>query len=203
MLLSHAFGLIAHPDDEWKDIKREHSNPTHLYAAYVSILALIAPVTAYISTTQFGWVAGGSGPIKLTAESAFYLSALTYLAMLVGVLALGYMIDWMSRTYGSKHDEYAANGIALVAYSCTPLFLAGFALLYPDPLFNMVIFLGAAAFSAYLLHDGLPIVLNIPEDRAFFFEGAIFTVALVYLVITRIGTVIIWSLGIGPVFVDG
>lgn len=203
MLLSHAFGLFTHPDQEWKDIRKEHSMPTRLFVAYICILAAIGPLCAYIATTEFGWQAGSGGLIKLTSSSAAMLSGLTYLAMLLGVFVLGFIIDWMSRTYGAKPDEQAASGIALVAYSCTPLFLAGFAVLYPEPWINMVVFLAAAACSGFLLHKGLPIVLRIPEERAFLFEGAILTGALVYLVSTRVGTVIIWSMGVNPVFIDG
>ena len=202
MLLSHAFGLFTHPDDEWKSIRREHANPSRLYAAYVCLLALIGPVCAFISTTQFGWRVGADGQlVKLTTASALQLSVLTYIAMLIGVFAIGYLIDWMARTYGAKPDYHAANGIALMAYACTPLFFAGFALLYPVPWFNMGVFLGAAAYAGYLLYHGLPIVLRISPERAFLFEGSILTVALCYLVTTRIGTVIIWSLGFGPEFV--
>lgn len=52
MLLAHAFGLFTHPDREWRTIAKEHASPTRLYVAYVSILALIGAVCAYISTTQ-------------------------------------------------------------------------------------------------------------------------------------------------------
>lgn len=203
MLLSHAFGLFTHPEQEWKEIRREKVMPTRMYVAYVCILAAIGPLCAYFATTQIGWQAGNGGLIKLTSSSAMMLSLLTYAAMLIGVFILGYIIDWMSKTYGATPAEHAAKGIALVAYSCTPLFLAGFAVLYPEPWVNMVIFVAAAACSGYLLHKGLPIVMRIPEERAFLFEGAILTGALVYLVSTRVGTVIIWSLGVNPVFIDG
>lgn len=203
MLLQHAFGLFTHPHEEWQSIKREHAGPLRLYVAYISVLGLIAPVCAFISTTQFGWQVGEGQLIKLTTTSALQLSVLTYIAMLVGVFAIGYMIDWMAKTYGAKRDHHAANGVALMAYACTPLFIAGFALLYPVPWFNMIIFLAAAAYAGYLLYDGLPIVLNISEEKAFLFEGSILAVALVYLVLTRIGTVIIWNLGFNPVFISG
>jgi hypothetical protein len=203
MLLSHAFGIVAHPTREWQEIRKEHAMPTRLFVAYICLLAAIAPICAYISTTEVGWRVADGALIKLTSESALMLSGLTYLAMLVGVFVLGYIIDWMSKTYGAERDEFAANGIALMAYACTPLFLAGFAVLYPVPWVNMAVFVFAAACSGYLLHKGLPIVMRIPEERAFLFEGAILTGALVYLVSTRVGTVIIWSLGVGPVFVDG
>lgn len=202
MLLSHLSGMFTHPDSEWDEIKKEHAGPAKLFT-YIGLLALIGPICAYISTTQFGWQVGDGQLIKLSTSSAMVLSGLTFVTMVVGVYFIGYMIDWMSQTYGSKHDDFAANGIALTAYSCTPLFLAGFATLYPSPWVNLVVYLGAAAYAAYLMYDGLPHVLGIPEDRSFFFVGAILTLALVYLVATRIGTVIIWSIGFGPEFVSG
>ena len=203
MLLRHVPGMFTHPDTEWELIKEEHSSPGRIYVAYIGLLALIGPICAFISTTQFGWRVGDGDLTKLTLMSSLQLNVLTYLAILVGVFGLGWMIDWMAKTYGSGHDDYAANGIALAAYSCTPLFLAGFAALYPVPWFNMLAYLVAAAYAGYLIYDGLPHVLGIDQDQAFFFSGAILTVALVYLVSTRVGTVIIWNLGFSPAFVSG
>lgn len=203
MLLSHAFGMFTHPDEEWESIRKEHVSPGRLYVAYIALLALISPVCAYISTTQFGWQVGDGQVTKLTAESALQLNVITYLAMLVGVFGLGWAIDWMAKTYGGEHDDYAANGIALAAYSCTPLFLAGFVLLYPEPIVNMIVFLGAAAYAGYLVYDGLPIVMRISKERAILFSGAILTAALVYLVATRVGTVVLWSIGFAPEFISG
>ncbi|WP_156490242.1 YIP1 family protein, partial [Oleiphilus sp. HI0086] len=93
--------------------------------------------------------------------------------------------------------------IALAAYSCTPLFLAGIALLNPEPIFNMAVYLIAAVYAGFLIYDGLPIVMGISKERALLFSGAILTVALVYLVATRVGTVVIWSIGFAPQFVSG
>lgn len=204
MLLNHAFGLFTHPDKEWDDIRREHSRPARVYVTYVLLLAAIAPICAYISTAHFGWTLGNEERlIRLTQASAAQLSVLTYLAMLVGVFALGYAINWMAKTYGAHEEPDAANGIALAAYSCTPLFLAGFALLYPNPWFNAIVFLAAACYGAWLMYDGLPIVMGIEKERAVMYVGALLTVALVILVSTRVGSVIIWNLGFGPVFING
>jgi hypothetical protein len=203
MLLSHAFGLFSHPDKEWATIRKEHETPTRLYVTYVVILAAIAPICAYISTAHFGWAVGADRLIKLTEISAIQLSVLTYLAMLVGVFALGYAINWMARTYGAREEHVPSNGIALAAYSCTPLFLAGFALLYPQPWFNAIVFLAAACYGAWLMFDGLPIVMGIEKDRAVMYGGALLTVALVILVSTRVGSVLLWNMGLGPVFVSG
>ena len=203
MLLSHAFGLFTHPDEEWLSIRKEHKTPRRLYVAYVLVLASIGPICAYISTAFFGWNIGSDRLIKLTEISAMQLSVLTYLAMLAGVFALGYAINWMAKTYGAKEEHVPSNGIALAAYSCTPLFLAGFALLYPVPWFNAVIFVIAACYGAWLMFDGLPIVMGIAKGQAVMYAGALLTVALVILVATRVGSVIIWNFGVGPVFISG
>ena len=201
MLLQHAFGLFTHPADEWVSIRKEHETPVRLYVAYVLILAAIGPICAYISTAHFGWTVGSERLIKLTEISALQLSVLTYLAMLVGVFAPGYAINWMARTYGANEEHVPSNGVALAAYSCTPLFLAGFALLYPVPWFNAAVFLAAACYGAWLMYDGLPIVMGIEKEQAVLYGGALLTVALVILVATRVGSVILWNYGIGPVFV--
>ncbi|MBL3555917.1 MULTISPECIES: Yip1 family protein [Marinobacter] len=203
MLLNHAFGLFTHPDSEWAEIRKEHAPPRRLYVAYVLVLAAIAPICAYISTAHFGWTVGSDRVIKLTEISALQMSVLTYLAILVGVFALGYAINWMAKTYGAKEELMPSNGIALAAYSCTPLFLAGFALLYPVPWFNALVFLLAAGYGAWLMYEGLPIVMGIPKDQAVMYVGALLTVALVILVSTRVGSVILWNYGFGPVFIHG
>jgi len=51
------------------------------------------------------------------------------------------------------------------------------------------------------MYDGLPIVMGIDQDRAVFYGGALLTVALVILVATRVGSVIIWNFIASPVFV--
>ncbi|MDX1634792.1 MAG: Yip1 family protein [Marinobacter sp.] len=202
MLLNHAFGLFTHPDEEWAAIRKEHVTPRRVYVAYVLVLAAIGPVCAYISTAYFGWSVGNERIIKLTEISALQLSVLTYLAILVGVFALGYAINWMAKTYGAREERNRSHAIALAAYSCTPLFLAGFALLYPVPWFNALVFLAAAVYGAYLMYDGLPIVMGIPKEQAIMYAGALLTVALVILVATRVGSVLLWNMGFGPEFIE-
>lgn len=200
MILSHITGMFTHPHQEWDSIQKEHTHPAKL-SIYICLLALIGPICAYISTTQYGWRVGDGQLVFLSQSSALVLSVLTYISMVVGVYVIGIMIDWMSKNYGSGHDELAANGIALMAYSCTPLFLVGLVSLYPSPWINVLAYLGAAGYAAYLMYDGLPRVLKIHEDQAFFFIGAIMTLALVYMVSTLIGTVIIWGIGFAPEFI--
>jgi hypothetical protein len=63
---------------------------------------------------------------------------------------------------------------------------------------NAVVFAIASAYAVYLIYEGLPIVMNIPKERAFMYATSVITVALVLLVTLRVGTVIVWSAGFGP-----
>lgn len=108
-----------------------------------------------------------------------------------------------AKTYGAQVEYGRSNALALASYSCTPLFLAGFALLYPVPWFNAMVFLAATAYGAYLMYNGLPIVMRIPKDQAIMYAGALITVALVILVATRVGSVLLWNFGLAPQFIQG
>ena len=113
MILSHIPGMFTHPHQEWEAIEKEHSGPIKL-SLYICLLALIAPICAYISTTQYGWQIGNGQVTFLTQPSALTLSILTYISIVLGVYVMGIMIDWMSKNYGSGHDDFASNGFASV-----------------------------------------------------------------------------------------
>jgi hypothetical protein len=203
MLLNHAFGLFKNPESEWSEIRKEKAPPRRLYVAYVLVLGLIGPVCAYISTAHIGWTVGSDRVIRFTEISALQLSVLSYLAILVGVFALGYGVNWMARTYGAKQEQVPSRGVALVSYSCTPLFLAGFALLYPNLWFNVIVHMAAAGYGAWLMYNGLPVVMGIRKAQAVMYAGALLTLALVILVSTLAGSVILWTYGFGPVYASG
>ncbi len=70
-MLTHVWGLIAHPNREWKQIKQERETLTHLYEHHVLLLAAIPVVCSYIGTTQVGWSLGGGTTIQLSYLDAW------------------------------------------------------------------------------------------------------------------------------------
>jgi hypothetical protein len=111
---------------------------------------------------------------------------------------MGAMIHWMSKTYGA--EKPLAQCIALAAYTATPMFLVGLMMLYPALWLNLLMGLPALAYSVYLLYTGVPIMMEIPEERGFLFSSAVLAVGLVMLVGILAASVILWSFGIGPVY---
>lgn len=197
MILSHVWGLLFHPEAEWKKIRKENCTIGKCFCSHVFLLAAIPPVAGYIGTTQVGWRVAAREVHKLTPDSAFWIAILSYLTMLVAVFTIGKLIHWMGRTYGAKRT--LPQCIALAAYAATPLFLSGVMLLYPMLWLNFLIGLPVLGYSVYLLYSGVPIMMGVTKERGFLFSSAVLAVGLVTLVAVLTATVILWDIGVGPV----
>ncbi|MEX0605413.1 MAG: Yip1 family protein [Marinobacter sp.] len=198
MSLSHTVGLLTHPDREWESIRNDSESIGKLYLGHVLLLALIPAVAGFYGTTQVGWQIGDGQVIRLTSSSALQLCMLFYAAMLAGIYIIGRFIDFFAATYEVKNDK--PRGVILAAYTATPVFLLGIIAAYPNIWVNMVVGLAAIAYSVYLLYEGLPILMKIPEDRGFMFASSVLTVGLVMFVGLLAISVVVWSMGVGPVY---
>lgn len=200
MSLGHTVGLLTHPDREWEAIRQESESLSRLYLRHILLLALIPAAAGFYGTTQVGWQIGDGQVVKLTTGSALQLCGLFYAAMLAGIYILGRFIDFFAATYDVQ--ETTPRGVTLAAYTATPVFLLGVIAVYPNVWVNMLVGLAAVAYSVYLLYEGLPILMKIPEDRGFMFASSVLTVGLVMFVALLAVSVVIWSMGVGPVYVN-
>lgn len=202
-VLEHTLGILLHPDSEWKAIRNERHSFFQVFASHVPLLALIPVVSSFIGVTMVGWELGGER-VRLSYGSALSLCLLTYFALLAGVYILGEFINWMSRVYGVRDDEERRHyeGTALAVYVTIPVFLMGIVHLYPNIYLNAAALVIAGVYSVYLIYEGIPILMNISKERAFLYASSVVTVALVMAVVVRVGSVVIWGMGIGPVYVD-
>jgi hypothetical protein len=203
-MLEHTLGILLHPDSEWKAIRNEKHSFKQVFLSHVPLLALIPTISFFIGVTQVGWTIGSGDPIKLSVLSALELCGLTYFALLLGVYVLGEFINWMAKTYGVKDsaEQRHYEGTALAVYITTPVFLVGIFGLYPDLWLNAAVTCIAGAYAVYLVYEGIPILMNIDKDRAFMYATSVVTVGLVMMVVVRVGSVILWNFGVGPVYVD-
>lgn len=200
-MIHHVWGLFTHPDQEWHQIRSEEEESiSHMYLTHTLILAAIPAVSAYIGTTQMGWVIGDRAPVMLTHESAIGMTIMSYIAMLAGVAIMGGFIHWMARTYDATPS--LARCIAFATYTATPLFIGGLAALYPHLWLGMVVGTAAVCYTVYLLYVGLPTFMNIPADEGFMFSSSVLAVGLVVLVAIMAFTVVLWGIGIGPEYTN-
>lgn len=200
MSILHTFGILTHPDREWQTIREEHESTPKLFLTHIILLALIPAAAAFYGTTQVGWRIGDGELIRLSQNSAAQLCVLFYVAMLSGIFIIGKFIDFFAATYGVDSEDH--NGVILAAYTATPLFLMGAIAIYPVLWMNVMAGVVAVCWSVYLLYEGLPILMKIPEERGFMFASSVLTVGLVMLVGLLAMSVIVWSIGIGPEYVS-
>ncbi len=199
MFARFIWGLFVAPSRQWEEI-RDARLGVGKAVFYVMLLAAIPVVSGYIGTTQFGWQVGHSDVVRLTTGSALLISALYYIVLIVATLSVGWMVHWMAETYGASQD--LTQCIVMAAFIPTPLFLIGVFQLWPILWLNLVVGLPALAYTVFLLYIGIPVMMNIPAERGFLFASAVLAVGLVGLVGLLAVTVILWGIGVTPVFTN-
>lgn len=203
-ILSHTLGILLHPASEWQAIRNDKSSFQQVFLSHVPFLALVPCIAAYFGVTQVGWTVGDGDPVRLSSNSALSFCVLAYFAFLAGVFIFGEFINWMSKTYGVRDSKERRHyeGTAMAVYVTTPLFLAGAFNAYPELWLVATAVVLAVAYSVYLVYEGTPILMNIDKERAFMYSSSIVTVGLILLVTVMIATVLVWGMGMGPVYID-
>lgn len=199
-MLNHAIGLLLQPSNQWRQVAQLPTSTLNTMVLYPCLMALIPCVAWYYGTTEIGWTIGDGDAIRLTADSALAIIILFYFAMVSTIAVIGYFIHWMSDTYGA--DSTFARGVVIAGFAATPLFLAGFTGFYPILWLDMLLGVTVACWATYLLYLGIPIMMDIPEERGFLFSSAIIAICLVMLICIMVGSVILWDFGAAPAFTD-
>ncbi len=198
MSLFHAFALLIRPQAEWAAIRDRRHGVAGPFLLHTALFALIPAVAGYVGTTRTGWQIGTGDVVRLTEESALRIAVLYYLAMLAATFCVAWMIHWMSRTYGASQP--LGQCYALATYTATPLFLVGAMQLQPILWLNLLVGLPVLGYTVFLFYAGVPVMMEIPEERGFLFSSAVMAFGLVALVAMLAISVLLWSSGFGPSF---
>jgi hypothetical protein len=198
MSAAHSIRLLTDPVDAWFEIARTEASPLGRGIQHALLYALIPALSWFFGSTQIGWNIGFEDRQRLTVESALFICFFFYFALIAGVLFLGYMVHWMSQTYGASSSF--GKGVLVVSYTATPFFIGGLLGLYPALAFDLAIGVAVACYCVYLLYLGIPVVMDVPAERGFLFASAVVAVGLVTLVGMMGATVILWEYGLEPVY---
>lgn len=199
MILNHIWGLYAHPKDEWQTIEKRHESLMYSLM-HILVVALIPAICGYYAAAHIGWTIGVGDPIKISQSSAQMMAIGMYVALVAGVFALAYLIQWMAKTFDSKPSF--VQSLELAAYTATPMLMVGITALYPVLWFVALAGLVAVSYSVYLLYSGVPIMMSIPEEKGFIYSSSVVTCGLVLLVAIMAFSVVIWGMGFGPEYVS-
>ena len=200
MSLFHAFGLLTRPRAEWVLIHDRRCGVARSFLLHTALFALIPAIAGYVGTTRTGWQIGTGDVVRLTEESALRIAVLSYLAMVAATCSVAWVIHWMSRTYGA--NQPLGQCYALATYTATPLFLVGAMQLQPILWLNLLVGLPVLGYTVFLFYTGVPVMMEIPEERGFLFSSAVMAFGLVALVALLAISVLLWSSGFGPSFTN-
>ena len=197
MFIQHIIGLFTDPVSEWERIRDEQKSKSR-GVGFIFLLAAIPAIAGYVGTTQVGWRIGVGDPVRITGDSAISIAIIFYVAMIVGVFSIGWVIHLMGKAY--ELEKPLPLCITLAAYTATPLFMIGLMIVYPVLWLNMLLGLPALAYTVYLLYSGLPVMMEIPAERGFLYSSAVLAVGLIALVSLLTMTALLWGMGLQPVF---
>jgi len=200
-MIQHTFGLLVRPSAQWRTVADLPESSFKTLVLYPCFLAILPAVAWFYGTSQVGWTVGEHGEtIKLTTQSARQICILFYLTMVACVAIIGFFIHWMSDTYGAESS--LTRGIVIAGLTATPLFIAGLVGFYPLLWLDLLVGVAAVSWSVYLMYLGIPIIMDIPEERGFLFSSAVLAIAMVILICLMVGSVILWDFGAAPAFTD-
>jgi len=198
MILNHIWGLYAHPKDEWQTIEKRHESLMYSLM-HILVVSLIPAICSYYAAAHIGWTIGVGDPIKISQSSAQVMAFAMYVALVSGVFALAYLIQWMAKTFDSKPSFI--QSLELAAYTATPMLMVGITTLFPVLWFVALAGLAAVSYSIYLLYSGVPIMMNIPEEKGFIYSSSVVTCGLVLLVTIMALSAMMWTMGFVPEYV--
>jgi len=166
---------------------------------HILTIALIPAICSYFATAHIGWTIGAGDVIRLPESSAMMMSIAMYGALVIGVFTLAFLIQWMAKTFDSTPDY--TQSLELAAYTATPLLMVGVTALFPVLWFVAMAGLVAVTYSVYLLYSGVPIMMNIPEEKGFIYSSSVVTCGLVMLVGLMAVSAIMLAMGFGSEYI--
>ncbi|MGE8502178.1 MAG: Yip1 family protein [Pseudomonas sp.] len=188
--------VLTRPDQAWTAIRQDEERNSASYLPYLLLWSLLPAVCLFIGTHWVGWSLVDEERIRLEAISALQLSVLLYLATLIGVIIMGSLLRYMSRTFEARPTFNQCIGF--IAYTCTPFFLAGIAALYPTRWLAIGVLLLACAHAAYLMYVGLPRFMRIDNQQGFLYASSMLGVGLLVIVTILVNMILFWTYTLEP-----
>jgi hypothetical protein len=168
--------ILKQPKIEWPVIESEPTDTATLYRSYIAPLAAIPAICGFIGMVVIGMSLPFVGRYRYGIAEALRVEIFQYVAQLIGCYVAAFVVAKLGPTFASRNDQVQA--LKLVAYSMTPVWLAGVLNLVPV-LSPLVIVAGL--YSIYLFYLGVPILMKTPGEKV-----------IPYMVVAVLVTFVIW-----------
>ncbi len=170
--LARLKNILLQPKAEWPRIEAEPATVGSIYSNYVIYVAAIPVLCTLIGSLVFGYGAAGIS-YRPSFAAALTTAVLQYALQLGAVYVFALVIDALAPRFGGHQDRVSA--FKLAAYSATASWLAGVFTLVPA--LSILTILGL--YSLYLLYTGVPVLVKVPQERAFAYTATIVVVGIV------------------------
>jgi hypothetical protein len=159
-LAARAAAILLRPSRTWQQIEGEPSHLRTLYRTYVAPLAAVPAVCGALGVAMFGIGFANIG-VRQSLVGTLLEALSGYMLTLVLVYVAARLVAVTAGAFGGVRND--AQALKLVAYSATPVWVAGVLNLYPS--LSLPAGILAALYSLYILYLGLPLLLRVPEAR--------------------------------------
>jgi Yip1 domain len=176
-VVDRAKNIVLTPRAEWPVIEAEPTGINDIYKNYVVPLALIPAVAGFIGTSIIGASIPGVGTVRIGFFAGLISAILQFALSLALVYVLALIIDALAPTFRGQKNTLAAFKVA--AYSMTPTWLAGVFAIIPSISFLSLLGL----YGIYVLYTGLPVLMRVPEEKAFGYTVVVVLSAIVLSIV--------------------
>ena len=156
-IFERAKNILITPGKEWSVIENEDANSSHVLT-YLLLLALIPAICSLIG---FGFIGYNVLGVRVgTMSWGINQAIITYLSMVGGVYLSAFVIDFLA----SKFEATSSFNVAfkLVAYSYTPMCVAG--IFYLFPALSVLVPIGGL-YGLYILYIGMKPMLKVSNEK--------------------------------------
>lgn len=175
--------VLVQPKEAWAKISNEQTDLKDFLMSYVLPLVLIPTIASFIG---YGLIGMGSYFKVASLNWGLHQAILAFLGAFLGVFISAFCIHKLAPTFNTQVS--LANAIKLVAYSYTPIWLAGVFNILPS---LSIISLLAGIYSLYILYIGFVPITNVSEEK----KTSYFIVSLILVIVVSV----IVSLVIGAI----
>lgn len=168
--------ILKQPKLEWPVIEAEATDIATLYRSYIAPLAAIPAICGFIGMVVIGVSLPFVGRYRYGIAAALRAEIFQYIGQLVSCYVAAFVIAKLGPTFNSRDDQVQA--LKLVAYSTTPVWIAGVLNLVPM-LAVLIIF--AAIYSVYLFYLGVPVLMKTPQEKV-----------IPYMVVSVLVIIVVW-----------
>jgi hypothetical protein len=177
--------ILVTPKTAWQTIAEENQNHLQILTNYLIPLALIPALATFIGYGIIGHTILGVhiGSVGLGLRQAI----LSFFTSLGGVYLSAWVIYLLSPKFELSSDF--SRSFQLVAYSYTPIFVAGILLIVPS---MSIIATLAGLYGLFLLYLGITPILQTPDDKKnTFYVVSLLSIIVVSILISSILSVLI------------